>query len=436
MKLPTSVLLTTVFLTAPSFAEWKLSGDYRLRMEFVDNPIRESSGSEDHALSHRLRLQALYKQDSFYFKGELQDSRMWLDDEGTPIGTDDINAVEPVQAHIGWLFDRNGDTHDLKLGRFSVDIGKRRFISRSRYRNTQNSFTGVYYSIKQPTQWWQFIYASPDNRFPRDRDSLDGNQVKLDKPYFDNVLYGLHLTSTLNKESKLESFYYGLNESDQEDLATRNRQLHTFGLRLTNQYRPDDWGYEFAGSYQIGDARASSSASDVTDLDVKAYFLHSSFGYQFTDSLNSRLLFEFDYATGDDDANDDEYNRFDSLFGLRRFDFGATNLWGVFARANIVSPGVRWKFKPGKDLSAFLGYRIYWLDSTNDQLTPIRALNNEGEDFVGHQFETRLRWKVSNNFKWEMGGVYFIKEDFFDNASRVEDDGNASYFYTQATYSF
>ena len=70
-----------------------------------------------------------------------------------------------------------------------------------------------------------------------------------------------------------------------------------------------------------------------------------------------RLIFQYDYASGDDDPNDADNNRFDTLYGARRFDFGPTGIYGPFARANLSTPGMRIKLKPAANmLLAFLHY--------------------------------------------------------------------------------
>lgn len=417
-------------------AEIDISGSYRVRVELVDNPVRQAAGSSDQALSHRLTLKAKYSSDNFYAVAELMDARMWLDDEDTPLGTDDVNALEPIQAHLGFLFPALDGKADVKLGRFTVDMGSRRFVARTRYRNTHNSFTGVLANFQRNFDTWQFIYAAPDNRLPRSRDELDSNSVKLDKPYADNVFYGVHFNRKYATKATGEWFYFGLKEEDQADLGTRNRDIHTFGIKWDQAYLPNDWGYQLAAAYQFGDARASSSAADITDLDVSAYFFHLSFGYKFTDNWKSTLLFEFDYATGDDNPADDEYNRFDTLYGVRRFDFGATNLYGTFARSNILAPGLRWKFSPAKDVGAFLGYRPVWLADKDDALPAIGARNTTRESFAGHQFETRIRHQIQDNIRFETGAAYLIKGKFFDDVQNANPEGNTTYFYVQTTYSF
>ena len=45
-----------------------------------------------------------------------------------------------------------------------------------------------------------------------------------------------------------------------------------------------------------------------------------------------------------------ENNRFDTLYGARRFDFGPTSIYGPFIRSNLNSPALRLFFKPEKTI--------------------------------------------------------------------------------------
>lgn len=436
MKCSFWAAIITLPLSSFTYAKFDLNGNYRLRMETLHNGVRQSTGTHDQGLLHRLELKFKYSQDNFFTVGELQDARIWFDDDGTPLGTDDVNTLEPIQAHIGWRFNREDSNTTVKLGRFTQDISRRRFLGRTRYRNTHNSFTGAHLKYAKKDAVWQFILAAPDNRFPRNRRALDGNKSRLDKPYFNNIFYGAHINQALSSTTKYEMFYFGLTEEDQPDLATRNRDIHTVGGLLSKRYDASDWGFELAGAYQWGESRATTQIDDITGLGVSAYFAHMSFGYQFGDTLQSKLMFEFDYATGDNRRNDGEYNRFDTLYGVRRFDFGATNLYGVFARSNVIAPGLRWNLKPSDQTSAFASYRPYWLEDKDDDLVALKMRNSEGDMFIGHQLEARFRWQPQEKVKLEMGAAYLMKSDFFDAHLELDSNGNSTYFYTQGMYFF
>lgn len=429
-----AVFLTILFSQA-SYAEWKFSGDYTLRFEHITESPRAASGSSDRILGSRLMLKSQYIHENFYFIGELQDARAFLDDEGTPLGTDDVNALEPIQAYFGWKWGV-GAKNDLKLGRFTLDVGNRRLIARPKFRNTRNSFTGVYADYYNDAYRVQGILAMPDNRFPRDRDGLNDNEFEMDKNYLDNLIAGINVTRTLASKDLIEGYYFGLTEDDQNSLNTRNREISTVGFRWYRKPAKEQFDFEWEATYQFGTARASSSNTDTTDLDVSAYFTHFTVGYTLPDAWKSRILFEFEYATGDKDANDDEYNRYDSLYGVRRSDFNATNLYGIFARSNVISPGIRWHFKPLEKTSVFIAYRPYWLESADDALPSLRRISSEGDSFIGHQVEGRYRWQYTKALRFEVGAIYLNKGSYFETTEGVNSEGNTEYVYSEVRFSF
>lgn len=438
--LSTRVIISTAILSGAFYAkivsaDWEFSGDYALRFEHISESPRAASGASDRILGSRLMLKTRYTDENFYFVGELQDARAFLDDDGSPLGTDDVNALEPIQAHLGWKWGADGK-NDFKVGRFTLDIGKRRLIARPKFRNTRNSFTGIYTDYYADDYRIQGLVAMPDNRFPRDREGLDNNEFEFDKIYLDNIIAGINVTHTLASKDIVEGYYFGLTEDDQNSLNTRNREISTIGFRWYRKPARSQIDFEWEATYQFGTARASSSNSDITDLDVSAYFTHFTVGYTLSDSWKSRILFEFEYATGDKDSSDDEYNRYDSLFGVRRSDFNATNLYGIFARSNVVSPGVRWHFKPFEKTSAFIAYRPYWLESADDALPSLRRVSSEGDSFIGHQVEARYRWQYSKALRFELGAIYLDKGSYFESTEGVNGEGNTEYVYSEVRFFF
>jgi hypothetical protein len=100
----------------------------------------------------------------------------------------------------------------------------------------------------------------------------------------------------------------------------------------------------------------------------------------------AELLAQFNYASGDNDPNDGKNNRFDTLFGARRFEFGPTSIYGAFSRCNLISPGIRLQVKPPGRVSGFTGYRVNWLASDRDAWMTANVVDPSGlsGSFLGH----------------------------------------------------
>jgi len=189
-------------------------------------------------------------------------------------------------------------------------------------------------------------------------------------------------------------------------------------------------------AYQFGESRNSAAPTDITNLNHRASFLHGHVGYQFENLWQSRLVMQFDYASGDKDPTDNESNRFVTLFGARRFDFGPTGIYGPIIRGNIITPGLRWEFVPNEKIRAFVGYRAFWLAEKKDGLTAagLRDVNGNSGRFVGQQLESRWQLNFSKQLQLELGGAYLMKGEFLEEAPNAPDTGDTFYVYSQIVY--
>src|SRR5262245_61284937 len=85
--------------------DWfSIGGTYRVRYEHLNHPFRAGATGSDEILVERLYLAASVNVQPFYATVELEDARQQLADSGTPLGTDIVNAVEPVQVYLGMSF--------------------------------------------------------------------------------------------------------------------------------------------------------------------------------------------------------------------------------------------------------------------------------------------------------------------------------------------
>lgn len=138
------LLSILLFSTAGSAEEnpiWSLDGSYRLRYESLHNAYRAGAAGSDQIIVSQLLASLKANGEHFFGELEIEDARSWLDDAGTPLGTDDVNTLEPLQVWVGW---RQQDKFTVKAGRLTLSIGSRRLMARQRFRNTINAFDGVY----------------------------------------------------------------------------------------------------------------------------------------------------------------------------------------------------------------------------------------------------------------------------------------------------
>ncbi len=432
---------------APAWLE--LGGTYRVRYEALSSSLLPGVGESDRLLSERLLLALRVGDEKLFAKLELEDSRTQLDDEDTPLGTDDVNAAEILQAHLGLGFSdalRKGDRLDLQAGRMTVDLGSRRLVSRSRYPNTVNGFTGFHGTWRGPgvpggkvgekAIEVQAFFLLPVDRLPTERARLDDNDVQLDRDNSSVRLWGVHVSDPrLAADLRGEVYVLALQEGDRSRAPTRNRDLVTTGARLLRPPARARWDFEVETALQLGESRRSTSAADTNDLDHEAWFAHVHAAHTFGVRWTPRLVLQYDYASGDADPSDDRNGSFDPLYGARDFELGPTGIFGFLPRSNLSSPGAVLELSLGSGRSLMVGYRAAWLASRRDGLTSNGARDPSGASgsFIGHQLEARVRMNLlPGNLALDVGGAHVSAGEFL--TSRSVDD--TTYGYVTTTFTF
>jgi hypothetical protein len=416
-----------------------------VRYETLDEQFRAGGNGDDQILVFRTNILALVSWNQWEFAFEILDSRQAYGDDSTKIASGDVNPLDVLQLYAKWNFVNDEDSRSsLKLGRFTIDIGSRRFVGRNKFRNAVNAFSGVDWQRKAINgEEIRAFYTLPVQRLPREFDRRKRNRTQGDDQDTEVSFWGAYYkfpTSTLQSwNSKAEFFYFGLNENDTHNRPTLNRNLHTVGGRIFTNKVKNQFDYQIEAAYQFGESRDSTDVNDREDLNHRAVFARAELGYSFDAKWSPRLVGEFDYASGDDDPNDGDNNRFDSLFGLRRFDFGPVGIYGPFSRANIVSPGMRLQMKPSTAVSAFVAHRGYWLASNKDAWVVARVQDPGGDSgtYLGQQLEGRIRWDiVPEIIRSEVGAAYFFKSGFAKGAPNANQQGDSNFIYSQITFSF
>lgn len=424
--------------TALGTPEWlSVTGSFRLRYEHMENTFRVVGPAQDELLVSRLLVHARATGERFYGGVELEDSRAWLHQDLTPVGTDDVNALEPLQLYAGY----RTDTFDVQLGRMTMDVGSRRFVARNRTRNTINGFTGINARWTLPgSRSLQAFLTMPAARLPNnlERERLRDNEFELDQEHKERMFWGLYLSGVgLAGDFKSDWYLFGIDEQDRPSLPTRNRDFLTAGLRLRKS--TDLWSFEFETALQSGETRATALPSDVTDLDHRAWFAHAELSRNLAGRWEPTVIVRLDYASGDDDPDDGEFNRFDTLFGARRWEFGVTGIHGVFARSNIVSPGLGLRMKPRPSFDLRFDYRPAWLASDRDFLPTAALRDRDGNSgsFIGQQLDARLRWvPASANLSVDITAAYQWKGEFLEDAPLAPPADNTVYWYFSANFAF
>lgn len=419
-----------------------LAGSYRLRYEHLDGQYRAGGGGSDQLLVERLWLAAEVDVGGPYAGAELADARSQLEDAGTPLGTDDVNALEPQQAYLGLrLRDpfARGDLLDLRAGRQTLDLGSRRLVARNQFRNTPNAFTGlvVRWTSAALDQWTTF-YTLPLERRPFDIEDLADDEPALDREHTGQRFWGTDWVGQWEGVGRVEVYLLGLNEDDDVGTPPRARDLYTPGVRLWRDPAPGAIDYELENVLQFGRSRGAAR-DPLRRLDHLAHFHHAALGYTRDDAWRSRLVLQYDYASGDRDPADGDNGRFDTLFGARRGEFGPTGIHGPILRSNVNAPGVRFETAPAERLSSIIAYRAVFLAAARDAWIPaaVRDPSGAAGHFVGHQVEVTLVYEaLPGNLVWDGGFAWLLDGRFQREAPNATGEHGTFYAYSQFTFRF
>jgi hypothetical protein len=419
-----------------------VSGSQRIRYESLNKQFRSHGQGSDQQIALRTLLALGIKASGFNFVIEAGDSRAFLDDNGSHLSTNMINPIELIQGYLMWehqnLFEQDGQS-SLRVGRLTIDVGSRRLVARSKFRNTMNTFSGAEwkYTTKRGNEL-QMFYTLPVNRIPDGASDLKNNHIEYDRPSGRTHFWGVSYTDkSLIPNHEFAFFSLGLHENDTKKTATSNRDLITTGITIKKPRKTGDFDYLLESVYQFGESRKSKKLTDEVDLEHFAHFHHVEIGFSAPVTYTPRLALEYDYASGDSSANDGRNGRFDSLFGARRFDYGPTGIYGPFKRSNLNSIGLRISAMPTRLTEFMSSYRGFWRASKSDAwvASGINDIANVAPRFIGQQLEVRLRWKIiPRTLQLELGSAYLRAGKFSRIIEPETFDKNIYYGYAQLSY--
>ena len=418
------LVITPVANASSDEIAFDVSGSFRVRYESLNNPIFPTSSTareqSNQRLSTRFIVNSTVSYQNLAATIEIRDSRVFLDENDPTLTANQVNTLEPTQFFITYKPERESGLYEvsaIKVGRMELDYGSRRLLAKTAYRNATNSYDGIVVEARFADWQVHGVYVLPVSRFPTDSESLDGNERAFDKSFSERKFFGVYAASKDNNV-KLQSYW--LKEDDSEALATKNRDLYTLSVDYT---QPFDNGLitniEVVG--QTGTSYQTASANDTVEKDVRAYMLFGYVGKQITD--NTFLRAEVDYISGDNDTSDDTISDFDTLYGVRRFDFGPTDVYQAMPRRNLKAVGLRSVSKPAKAHNIMLGYKAMWYQKAPQDVN----------SFIGHQVEARWRYQVRPELRLVLGGAYLKKGEGF---ARGDYSDNSAFLFTGALYTF
>lgn len=423
-----------------------VKGMFRARGEGLANTFRPAPFShDDYLASFFTDIFAEYNLGTVKIGAELFDSRGYFAPQNSAVSTTDVNAFQLGQAYLNVDLTgafQDGSRSSLTAGRFTKDMGSRRLIARPLYRNTMNAFTGLSYDWKGAnTDRMTLLWTMPHRLLPNDTRGIHNNTIEMDSESPDLQLFGGSYTFAKVFGGSLEIYGYGLYEQDSgtgpESVQTRNRRLFIPGVRLARKKKAGELDYDFEAIYQTGLSRETTAVTDTRDLNVSAFFVHGEAGYTFATNWQPRVALQYDHASGNS-SNPNTFTRFDTLYGVAR-EYNPMATYRPVARANLVSPAIRFEVTPSPIWDVFVAYRALFLANSTDSFggTQVRDRSGRSGNFAGQQVEARLRyWVVPDAMLLETGAAYLFKGRFLTDAPNAPDTADTFYGYLQTSFFF
>ncbi len=409
--------------------DWlSLEFEQQTRFQHLDGQFRAGLDGSDQGIEWRNTLKLDADFEGFTVTTEFADMRTFLVDSGSPLDSFTNNPLDILQANVTVPFTglfSDEDRGFIRIGRFTMDQGSRRFIARNRYRNTINSFAGVQARLENNNTSLELFYTHPTNR--RVSGDWIDNDPRLDNQS-DDFFWGGFLTTRLSGAAgSLQLYLLGADERRDRPANQRFDVLNT-GVRLFRNPAASRWHYDIEALYQFGDAPALDADSALRDH--KASYFHLTLGHSFEATWQPRLSFLYHYGSGDKDPLDDESNELDHLFGVPRPDFGPTGLFRAFQRVNTSSPGLMLNLQPAVNVDAYVRWQRPSLaeEAQGWRTTRYRHPGSLGEDFLGDQLEFRVRWNLFSNKLTVDGGYVWINAGPYMDAVNK---GDSNYVYLQ-----
>lgn len=124
------------------------------------------------------------------------DSRAFGQGPLSSVGVGEVNALELVQAYAKIRLGARRE-RTLKLGRFTMDLGSKRFVSRQNFRNTTNAYTGARFDTPLADGALTAFWVMPQVRLPDDRAAIEDNRIAWDRESSNLQFAGLFWTRDL-----------------------------------------------------------------------------------------------------------------------------------------------------------------------------------------------------------------------------------------------
>jgi hypothetical protein len=391
--------------------------EHRTRFELRDDDYRRAELESDEQFLLRTRTYLGIREvlDPFRFAFEFQDARQFSSE--FPETNSDVDEADVLQL-FGELYFKDAFGPDqplrIRLGRQSFDLVDRKIIGRNRWRNATNAFDGLRVTIGQPASDWQVDVLATR--------PVERRLTRPDVPDDERAFYGI--AGAWRKWSQIFTLepYYFVHDEDRKGPTAADREIHTLGMHAFGPIGKTRFDYDADVAFQCGRDGPRNH---------RAFAAYGELGYTFEHEGKPRLSFSGLYGSGDRDPDDNKSERFDRLFANNH----PRSQMDLFTWQNVINPTIRLEFQPLDRLRVDTSFGAYWLASDSDAWVVPGRRDAEGRsgDFVGQEFNLRMRYALTKNAELETGYAHFFPGSFVKNTGPADD---SDFFYFTVTLTF
>ena len=333
----------------------------------------------------------------------------------------DVDELALQNAFVDLVFPmgENG-TITARLGRQEFLFGKQRLVSPLPWSNSQRTWDAAR-AIFKFDNWRVDAFYSRYAAVQK----YDFNDWRPGPDF-----WGVYANGKIGDTNPidLDLYFLGLNKKAATFNGTSGEEdRYTLGARIGGKFGDSGFNYDAEAAYQFG---------EVGSADISAYMVAAKFGYAFKDvDWKPSVYVGFDYASGDDDATDNDVGTFNQLFPLGHAYYGFMDTVG---RQNAIDLSTGFAFKPHKKITVKTDFHFFWRAEDSDALYHagggvVRAGADGTSKEIGQEIDLTVVYKVDGHLSFQGGYSHFFAGDF---TSDTGSDDDVSWIYLQTVYKF
>jgi len=344
------------------------------------------------------------------FEDWAETRQWWVEGEPTALNWDTIGV-----SHAG-----------AKFGRQELSFGSQRLVGPVNWSNVGQTFDAGKLAFKfENIHLGVDIFAGGKTliKSPREKnDFYDGSSNDHIGGYY-AVYNGFKNLSVdqyvINRNTDGKTVSFGqTGDGELED--------YTIGTRLKGKFTGTAFNYELETAKQVGNSGA---------LEVDAQMAVAIIGYTFNHSWKPRLAFEYNYASGDNNTNDNQRETFDNLFPSNHIFYGYMDFVSL---QNINNYRFQLNTFPNQKLELEANLHLIYLDSPKDNLYGANQLIKRStmagaDSHVGNEVDLLAKYKICNYANIWLGYSHLFAGGFLNDTGASDD---ADFVYTQTVFNF